>query len=145
MKTWRLYFALTLAAASVAACAERTLSPEPTPVDRVECARCRMLISSDRGGGEIVSAAADTRFYDDIGCLAADWQAHRVGARAFVRDAGGQWRDAQAASFAQPAGARTPMGSGLAALATAAEARAADHAGRVLTFDDVVGQSGAPK
>ena len=35
-----------------------------------------MLISSDRGGGEIMSSAEDTRFYDDIGCLAADWSTH---------------------------------------------------------------------
>lgn len=102
-----------------------------------------MLISSDRGGGEIVSATEDTRFYDDIGCLAADWQAHRDGARAFVRLADGQWRDALTAAFALPAGAATPMGSGLAAFATAADARAADRAGRALTFDAVVRHPGA--
>lgn len=104
-----------------------------------------MLISSDRGGGEIVSAADDTRFYDDLGCLAADWPSQHGVVRAFVRVAGGQWLDASAASFAQPAGARTPMGSGVAAFATAADARAADASGRVLTFDDLVRQSGAPK
>ena len=97
-------------------CAKRSLSPEPLPLDRVECARCRMLISTDSGGGEIVSATEDTRFYDDIGCLAADWEAHHGDARAYVRVAGG-WRDAQAASFAQPADARTAMGSGVVAFA----------------------------
>lgn len=101
-----------------------------------------MLISIDTGGGEIVSAAEDTRFYDDIGCLAADWQAHRADARAFVRIAGGQWSDAQGASFAQSAGAMTAMGSGIAAFAAAADARGADREGRALTFDDVVHLSG---
>jgi len=102
-----------------------------------------MLISTESGGGEIVSATEDTRFYDDIGCLAADWAAHHGEARAFVRIAGGTWSDAQAASFAQLADIRTAMGSGIAAFATAAEARAADRAGRALTFDAVTHLNGA--
>ena len=73
MKTWWPIFAWMLASATATACTTRTLSPEPLPLDRVECARCRMLISTDSGGGEIVSATEDTRFYDDVGCLAADW------------------------------------------------------------------------
>jgi len=104
-----------------------------------------MLISTDRGGGEIVSTAEDTRFYDDIGCLAADWEAHRVDARAFVRIADGRWSDAQAASFAQLADARTAMGSGIVAFAAVAEALAVDRAGRALTFEDIVRMSGAEK
>jgi hypothetical protein len=102
-----------------------------------------MLISTESGGGEIVSATEDTRFYDDVGCLAADWAAHHGEARAFVRVAGGRWSDAQAASFAQPANARTAMGSGIAAFPTAADAGVADRAGRALTFDDVLHLTGA--
>ena len=90
-----------------------------------------------------MSAAEDTRFYDDIGCLAADWEAHRMGARAFVRIADGRWSDAQAASFAQLADARTAMGSGIVAFAAAAGAHVVDRAGRALTFDDLVRISGA--
>ncbi|HEV8347249.1 MAG TPA: hypothetical protein VGQ16_11775 [Vicinamibacterales bacterium] len=102
-----------------------------------------MLISTDRGGGQIASANEDTRFYDDIMCLAADWASHHHGdARAFVRVAGGTWRDATAASYAQTAAARTAMGSGLVAFETAAEARAADRAGRVLTWDELLAQRG---
>jgi nitrous oxide reductase accessory protein NosL len=104
-----------------------------------------MLISSDRGGGEIVSSAEDTRFYDDIGCLAADWAAHRDRAHAYVRVAGDRWSEAQAASYARPNGVHTAMGSGLAAFATTEEARDADPAGRVLTFDDVIRLAGAPR
>lgn len=120
------------------------MSPELLPVDRVECARCRMLISTDRGGGEIVSATEDTRFYDDIGCLAADWEAHRGDARAYVRVAGG-WRDVQTTSFAQPADARTAMGSGVVAFAAPGDARATDRAGRALTFSEIVRMSGGGK
>ena len=104
-----------------------------------------MLISSDRGAGQIVSTAEETRFYDDVGCLAADWAAHRGEARAFVRVAGGRWTDAQTASFARPADARTAMGSGVVAFATAADARAADRDGRAQTFDDVVRSTGGAR
>jgi hypothetical protein len=102
-----------------------------------------MLISTERGAGAIVSATEDTRFYDDLGCLAADWSAHHRDGRAFVSLAGGRWSEAQVASFAQPADSRTAMGSGLAAFASATDARAADRSGRVLSFDDVVKLSGA--
>ena len=145
MKSRCLAVVLTLASLPAIGCATRSLSPEPLPLDRVECARCRMLISTESGGGEIVSATEDTRFYDDIGCLAADWAAHHGEARAFVRIAGGSWSDAQTASFAQPADARTAMGSGIAAFQTAAEARAADRAGRALTFNDVSHPTGAQR
>ena len=104
-----------------------------------------MLISTESGGGEIVSATEDTRFYDDVACLAADWETHHRDTRAFVRIAGGEWSDAKAASFAQPADARTAMGSGVAAFFTAADARAADRTGRALTFDDVVHLPGAKR
>ena len=138
MKTLSLIIALTLSAASATGCAKKSLAPESVPLDRVECARCRMLISTDSGGGQIVSATDDTRFYDDIGCLAADW-------RVFVRIAGGRWSDAMDASFARPAAVATAMGSGIVAFALAAEARAADRDGRALTFDEVVRASGAPE
>jgi len=103
-----------------------------------------MLISTDRGGGQIVSADDDTRFYDDIGCLAADWRAQSRDGRAFVRIGSG-WRDAMDASFARQAAAATAMGSGIVAFALPADARAADRDGRALTFDEVVRASGAPE
>jgi hypothetical protein len=131
--------------ASAIGCAAQARSPEPVPVDRVECARCRMLISSDSGGGEIVSSSDETRFYDDIGCLAADWTAHHENARAYVRVGTGRWSEAQAASYARPKDIQTPMASGFVAFATVADARAADRAGRALTFDDVIRLKGAPR
>jgi len=97
-----------------------------------------MLISTERGGGEIVSANEDTRFYDDIACLAADWVAHHDEATAYVRLSDGAWSEVREASYAQPAVAHTAMGSGLTAHATIAEARASDRNGRVLSWDEVV-------
>jgi hypothetical protein len=106
-----------------------------------------MLISSDANGGQIVSSRDDPRFYDDVGCLAADWAAHShpAEASAFVRTAGGPWIEARSASYARPEGAHTAMGSGLMAFATIAEARRADREGRVMTFDAIVDAAGAAK
>jgi hypothetical protein len=53
--------------------------------------------------------------------------------------------DIQAASFAQPADARTAMGSGVVAFETTGQARAVDRAGRALTFSEIVRMSGAKK
>jgi nitrous oxide reductase accessory protein NosL len=103
-----------------------------------------MLVSSDRGAAEIVSAE-ETRFYDDVACLAADWPKRPAQAHAFVRLASGDWSDAAEASYAEPANARTAMGSGLVAFASIAEARAADRAGRALTFDEITRPSGASR
>jgi hypothetical protein len=107
-----------------------------------------MLISSETGGGEIVSSE-DTKFYDDVACLAADWlalsavegQKRSPQARAFVR-VGRQWLEAHDASYAQPDGMRTTMGSGVVAFVTMAEASSADRAGRALSFDEVIRLAG---
>ncbi len=101
-----------------------------------------MLISSEQGAAEILPADGDTRFYDDVGCMAADWTAHASSARAFVRLANGQWLEAGSAVFARPAGARTAMGSGVVAYATRADAESAG-ASEVQSFADVVRQAGA--
>ena len=133
---------LLTAIAAAGGCAARVPSPEPVPVDRAECAYCRMLISTDRGAAEVVPADGDTRFYDDVGCLAADWRAHAASARAFVRTYSGPWVDAASAVYAKPPGARTAMGSGFVAFATAADAQASS-AGGVMTFDQVLQSGGA--
>ena len=133
---------LTIAAAT-GGCATRVPSPEPVPVDRAECAFCRMLISTERGAAEIVPIDGDTRFYDDVGCLVSDWHDHATLGRAFVRIEGGPWVDAESAAYTKPDGARTAMGSGLVAFASAADARAADASATVMTFDDIVHGAGA--
>ena len=142
MRTRFATAAVMIAVSWTIGCTAQARSPEPVPVDRVECARCRMLISTEIGGGQIVSSKDDTRFYDDIACLAADWAAHADNTRAFVR-VDDRWTDALEASYARPAAARTAMGSGVAAFPTAARAQAADREGRALTFDDVVKMTGA--
>jgi len=102
-----------------------------------------MLVSTERGAAEIVPVDGDARFYDDVGCMAADWTAHAADARAFVQIDGRGWVDAASAFYAKPEGARTAMGSGVVAFATAADARAAARNGDVSGFDDVVRAAGA--
>jgi copper chaperone NosL len=98
-----------------------------------------MLVSSDRGGGQILAANEDPRFYDDIACLAADWSAEqRAGALAYVRVSNDAWLEVSRAWYARPGSLRTPMGSSLAAFATEAEARQADENGHALRWDEVV-------
>ena len=101
-----------------------------------------MLISTDDGAGEIVAPGEDTRFYDDIGCLAADWASHRHSATGFVHLRNGEWSEVEVASYARPASVRTAMGSGLAAFATGAQAREADRSGQTMTWDEVVRLAG---
>ena len=95
-----------------------------------------MLISNARGAGQIVSASDETRFYDDVGCLGADWLRHHDGARAFVR-VDTEWLDAQSAAFARPDGAHTAMGSGVVAFRAREDAARAGRDGRALTFDEI--------
>jgi nitrous oxide reductase accessory protein NosL len=111
--------------ATAGGCMGRVPSPERLAVDHVECARCRMLISTEAGSGQIVNSDADTRFYDDVGCLAADWAGHLRGDHPFVRLATGEWIDAAVAVYARPAAARTSMGSGLVAFRSQADAAVA--------------------
>ena len=135
---------LTLAAAALAlACGARALGPEPLPVDRAHCATCGMLISSERDAAQAVSPDEDTRFYDDIGCLARD-RSLSAGARLFVHGTGGSgWFPAEQAWFAAPAGLDTPMGHGLAAFADAARARGADVHGRARRWADLLSEQEA--
>lgn len=102
-----------------------------------------MLVSTDAGAGEIVSARDETRFYDDVGCLLADWAsrvqkdpAFETASTPFVRVSGGGWADARSAWYAHPAGARTAMASGLVAYATRDDGKAADPA--VRSWSDVL-------
>jgi nitrous oxide reductase accessory protein NosL len=104
-----------------------------------------MLISSEDGSAELLTAASETRFYDDVGCLAADWSKRRGKDVAFVHLSGGRWIDARQASYARPGDVRTAMGSGFVAFAMVDEARAADRDGRVFSFDEVVRAEGGTR
>lgn len=111
----------------LASCGTAPHGPEPIPLDRVNCARCGMLISNDANAAQSRVDGHPTRFFDDIGCLASGPVAQPDSTRRYVRLASGAWSATDAAWFARSATARTPMDYGILAFDTADEARAADR------------------
>lgn len=129
-----------LATIFLCACAKGPLEPVPLPLDRFNCARCGMLISEPDDAAEWVGPGEEPRFYDDLGCAAADASRVPPGGKFFVRaDGGKHWVPAERAHFAKPAGARTPMSYDFVAFEGEAEARAQDERGRSLRWSDLAG------
>ena len=123
---------------ATAGCGRRDAGPEPLPIDRVNCARCGMLISSSDNAGEIIASGEETRFYDDIGCLAGDAAQTVPGTRIWVhRTNGDEWIEAGSAWFAESA-RRTPMGHVIGAYASQTEASRDDVDGRARRWDDII-------
>ncbi|HWC65124.1 MAG TPA: hypothetical protein VG777_03500 [Thermoanaerobaculia bacterium] len=130
------FLALAAAATLLGACARR-IAPEPLPLDRYNCARCGMMISEIGDAAEYVSPKEDTRFYDDLGCAAADAGRVPIRGKFFVRaDGGTKWIAADDAFFAKTA-ERTPMGYGYLAFSTEARAAASDAQRRALRWADL--------
>ena len=122
----------------LAGCGTAPPGPEPIPLDRVNCARCGMLISNDANAAQSQVDGHPTRFFDDIGCLASEPAAQPDSTRRYVRLASGAWSTPDAAWFARSATARTPMDYGILAFATADEARAADRDGQARQWPAIV-------
>ena len=119
-----------IAALLLVSCGGTPGGPEPIPLDRANCARCGMLISSDANAAQSRAPGQPARFYDDIGCLAGHTDARADGTAFYVRLASGGWAAAEDAWFAQSADARTPMDYGVLAFAGRNEAAAADRDGQ---------------
>jgi copper chaperone NosL len=130
---------VSLCALATLACGGGSLAPQPLPLDTVNCARCRMLVSELAHAAQATAPNEEPRFYDDRGCLAHDARTLPQAARLFVQlDGGAGWIDVQQAYFAFPEGARTPMGYGVTAFRTEVDASRADRAGRALRWADVL-------
>ena len=105
------------------------------------CDHCRMLINDDRFAAALAMADGEARKFDEIGCL-LEYQANdaAAGKRCWVRCySSSQWLDAQQAFFVHSPQLHTPMGCGLAAMPTFAEARelADELHGRIVRFDEL--------
>lgn len=131
---------LTLLAAVVAVAAVGCGGDGPPTVryGHEECSHCRMIVNDDRFAAAARTPAGDSLKYDDVCCLVdqAAENPSRV-ARKWVRGyRSGRWHDADAVYFVFGPKLQTPMGSGLAAVESPAEADAlaAEWGGRVLRF-----------
>jgi len=131
----RLSIALALILLT-AACGSGRLAPLPVPLDHVSCSRCGMLVSDGRTAAQALAAGEEPRFYDDIGCAAADTTLPAAGA-IYVSSGAGKWLSADRAYYARAADSRTPMGYGVIAFASPDAARSRDKDGRALSWTDL--------
>jgi copper chaperone NosL len=136
---------LTLACAAAVALAGCGTGDDLGPPDihfgQDTCHACGMIIEDDRYAAAVVTVTAagdiERRLFDDVGeMLEAAPPAGARSVRRYARDAATRrWLDADKATFAKTRDLPTPMGSGIAAYADPAAARAAidAHGGSLLT------------
>jgi copper chaperone NosL len=107
------------------------------------CAYCRMIVNDDRFAAALVTTSGEALKFDDVCCL-VDHLSDNPGVEKSVWVRGyrsGQWHDARSAYFAYGPKLQTPMGAGLAAVATReeADALAGEWGGKVYRFDELAG------
>jgi copper chaperone NosL len=119
---------------------------EPKPIDIVldedSCAVCRMAVSQQRFASEIVKTDGTAFYFDDIGCLIEMSRNAGVpeGAGVFFVDFNSNlWLDAETAQFLHAKSLPSPMGYGLAAFASRAEAEtaAAEWPGKIMGWEQL--------
>lgn len=119
----------------LAACDTAPLSgPPDMPLGRHECKACGMLVSEDRCSSALLVESNGRReyfFYDDLGCMLDQEREGIDGAdvvEGFARDyTTRSWLSVNSGSFlfADPDRVHTPMGSGIVAFLTPADAEEA--------------------
>jgi hypothetical protein len=133
------YAALLLGSFAIS-CSQAAPEPEAVPVDSVNCARCGMMVSSEPRSAQWVVPGEETRFYDDIGCLAAEARSRGESGARFVHVEEGRWARAETAFYARPANESTPMGYGVVAFSNRAEAASRDRQARARSWDELVAE-----
>lgn len=120
--------------------------PRPIAYGHDECAYCRMVVSDARFGAALVTSKGRTLVFDSVECLAS-WYAQsrddRGGNAArsvWVSDYNrpGTLLDAERARYVRVGGPASPMGKGLIAIASDADARLVAGAGETSGWGDVV-------
>jgi copper chaperone NosL len=142
-----LLLAGVVAAPAIGAIGACTVAgPRAIAYGRDECAYCHMVVSDSRFAATMVTAKGRTLAFDSIECLAASWVQSR---RAFGHDAArslwvsdyahpGQIITAERARFVRVDGPGSPMGKGLMAFRTDAEARRISSVQVVSSWAEVV-------
>lgn len=126
-----------------AACA--VPGPRPVVLGTDACEHCHMTVADARYVAQLVTATGKVLIYDDPGCLATalregtvdEARVRSLWVTSFLEP--GTLLEADQAWFVEAGALHTPMASGLAALATAAQADsvAAAFDGRVLRWDAI--------
>ncbi len=127
--------------------------PGPAALDtrNEQCAFCRMAVSDPRFAAQLVAPSEETRFFDDIGCLAGYLKAMASlpkGAAGYVADHQSKaWVRAEVAVYTQVPTLETPMASHVIAHAdlTSRDRDLAAKGGRPLTLQEVYGTQGPPR
>jgi copper chaperone NosL len=105
--------AVVAMAALIAGCGGEP-RPVPPAIDQDACAHCRMIVSDVRFAAQIVTAAGDPVYFDDLTCLADHLRAAPLpsGAAVFVVDhRTREWIDARQAIYTRADAVTGPMGS----------------------------------
>lgn len=103
------------------------------------CDRCGMIVSDERFASAYVSSAGATRRFDDLGCMTSFLveQPEAVGV-VWVHDQESRaWLRAPQATYVRTTSIKTPMGTGIVAVASATRAQvlAERERGQLLDFD----------
>ena len=109
---------ILLLVVALAGCRVHDVQPADLRVGEEACGTCRMVISDQRFGSQIVAPHEDPRFFDDLGCLSNYLRSHPLasGAHVYVADHRTRaWVPAERAVFTTAAAARAPMGSSVIA------------------------------
>jgi nitrous oxide reductase accessory protein NosL len=152
MNSVRLASIAALGALSLAGCDRQ--APDAPPAVRIGdslCDQCNMIISDERWAtATIVDGARgpEARLFDDFNCQVNHQIEHPdlgVVARWSHSHASSEWIRTEQARFLISPALRTPMGSQVAAFASADEARAAgaEFDGEIVTFDEAWARLGA--
>lgn len=145
---YRLLVVLATAALLSGACAQGASSPEPPEIRYGEdiCDECSMIISDPRFAAayahEVSPGRYESKAFDDIGDMLVHTRKHaqETVAEWYVHDYDSEeWLDASAAHYVLSADLPTPMGYGIIAYAdaTAAESKAAEVSGMVMTWEEL--------
>lgn len=113
--------ALLLACLTLNACTAAALRPADVRIGEDACAHCRMTIISLATAAQVAAPGAEPLLFDELACLRDYLAAKPLDPEALVFVADhrtGEWIEATLATFTQTR-ARTPMGSGLLAHASA--------------------------
>ena len=129
--------------------------PRPIDYGRDECGYCRMTITDRRYGAEVVTTTGKVHEFDSIECLAAYYlqaRAARTVRSAWVTDYEhpGTLVPAADARYLRASGPGSPMGKGLTAFASDADAAALArrYGGEPMRWEEVlalVGREGMPE